>query len=224
MLIAVSGVDYAGKSTQIERLAAHFRGAGRRCKVAWFRPGYSATLDALRRLVRRLRSGALPSAQQPEARARTFGKPWVRRWWTRMALFDMVLQYGVKLRLLSWLGWVVICDRYVYDGLLDLELRFPDLGAPRWLSARLARALCPRPRHHLLLTLTWETIQERLALKNEPFPDPPEVRRARYERYVNAPREAFTFIDAAGSPEAVEARIRAALGLAGAAASAVEPA
>ena len=197
MIVTLSGIDCSGKTTQIEHLHGALEARGHRVRRFWFRPGYGAELDALRGLVRRLRPGALPTTAAPEARARAFASPRVQATWVTMAVADLLLQYALKLRALSLAGHTVLCDRWLDDAALDLELRFPVVAGH--LDAGLAgvRAVCPRPHASILLMLPHAEMLRRMALKDEPFPDAPEVRDRRYAAYEALARSGrYTVIDA----------------------------
>ncbi len=197
MIITFSGIDCAGKSTQIERLDAALRGRGHRIHRTWFRPGYSTELDALRRAVRRLRPGTLPSAGASQARTEAFARPNVRRTWVAMAVADTLLQIALKVRARSLAGWTVLCDRWLDDAALDLSFRFPDLERVLTPTLAAVRAACPRPDVSFLLMLPHEEMLRRMEIKAEPFPDAPEVRDRRYHAYADLARTGrFEVIDA----------------------------
>lgn len=52
MIIAFSGVDCAGKSTQIRCLEEYFVSQGKTCKILWYRPGYSKELQLCKAWIR----------------------------------------------------------------------------------------------------------------------------------------------------------------------------
>ena len=207
-LIAISGIDCAGKSTQIERLADALSARGHRPAHLWYRPGYSPVLDGTRALVRRLRPGMLPSPGDRTAHARAFERPAVRRAWITMAVTDTVAQYGVRLRALRLAGRTVICDRYIDDAMLDLQLRFPEAAGEGSLLERAVRLACPAADHSFLLWLPRQEMLRRMAMKNEPFPDPPERRDERFRAYeVLASSGRFEVVDATRSIDEVHADI-----------------
>lgn len=183
-LITISGIDCSGKSTQIDRLRARLAAEGLTAEVLWHRPGYSPELDRARALIRRLRPQAIPAPGASADRDRAFQKPGVSTAWIAAALTDLLLQYGAKLRWRLAQCDVVICDRYLPDACLDLALRFPSFAPwlPR-LEPWLARC-CPRPDCALVLTLPEDEMRRRAAEKNEPFPDAPELQRARFRAYT----------------------------------------
>lgn len=200
MLLSLSGIDCAGKTTQLELLEGALEREGHRVSRLWFRPGYSGLLDRLRAILRWFRPRALPTADRPEARAVAFGRPGVARLWAVMALLDTAIQYGVKVRVLRLMRRVVLCDRYLDDGLLDLDLRFPTLEVPNWWLTRLVRWVTPTPDLALMLMLSHEEMRHRMVLKDEPFPDPEDIRDIRFRAYqAMADRDDIAVIDASGS-------------------------
>lgn len=207
MIIAVSGVDCSGKSTQIDQLVARLEALGRSPQVRWYRPGYSDELDALRALLRR-RGGVLPPPGAGPAREKAFSRPWVRTAWIGVAVLDTLWTYGIKLRCASWLGRLIICDRYVWDAVLDLHLRFPQQVRLEGSLATFLRVLCPSPRVNVLLHLSAQEALDRQERKAEPFPDDREtflMRHGVYEGWAADGR--FVVIDAERSIEEVHAQL-----------------
>ena len=207
MIIAFSGVDCAGKSTQIEFLRQYFISQGMTCTVFWYRPGYSAEIQRLKGLVRPLftRSGARKSDESqanhgpasPEAGKARVPAPV----WLVAAIMDAVGQYALKLRWLEKRYDVVICDRYVHDACLDLAFKFPGFA---WSETvlRTISVLFPKPLVSLLLWLPYDEMLARVEAKNEPFPDPPRIRRMRWRAYdLLAERDDITVMDVSGDIE-----------------------
>jgi hypothetical protein len=123
-LIVFSGMDGAGKSTQIELLLERLRREGRNPVYLWSRGGYTPLFEKLKSLLRRLPGRAVPPSGHNPARAQAFGKGWVRRTWLVLALLDLLRVYGVQVRWLRRRGRPVVCDRYVWDTLIDFLLTF----------------------------------------------------------------------------------------------------
>lgn len=209
MLIAISGIDCAGKSTQIALLCRALSARGLRTSTFWLRPGYSTELDLLRRLVRRLRPDSLPHVHgdAPE-RERILQRPAVAASWVAMAALDMLAQWGMKLRARMVRDDVVICDRYLVDALIDLHLRFPQLGPwQRPLFEGLAR-LVPTPDVSLMLWLSPPEAALRALHKAEPFADAQELRQRRHAIYQRlALYSPMVVVDAAAPPHLVQQAI-----------------
>ena len=142
--VSFSGVDGAGKSTQIDRLYARLKQAGLRVRVLRF-------WDDVARLTR-LREGAghkvfkgEKGIGSPEAPINRRDKN-VRGW--PMTLFRLFLYFvdalsvrrAVKDALRGTVDFVIF-DRYIYDELANLELKNPLIRA----YVRTVMKLVPRP-------------------------------------------------------------------------------
>lgn len=196
-LIAFSGLDGAGKSTQIELLLRTLAAEGRTPVYLWVRGGYTPLFNTLKETLRRLSKGrALPPSGRNAARNRAFARPWVRQLWLRLAMLDLLWVYGIRVR--AWLlaGKTVVCDRYLWDTLVDFRLNFPaDRVEEMWLWRLLAR-VSPRPSAAFLMLVPVDESLRRSRQKAEPFPDSAETLTARREQYLSLAASAgWTMLD-----------------------------
>jgi thymidylate kinase len=182
-LITVSGPDGSGKSTQIALLLEALTKAGLGVTSVWFRPGYSALMDRARAAVRRGAPAVMPTAKQSESRTRAFGNPRVQAAWIAMAFADSLVHYEFALRAALYRHDVVVCDRHIGDAELDLVLRFPDFAGVIESGTKALTWLSPKPALQLLYQVPLAVAVERSNRKQEPFPDPLEVRQARHAYY-----------------------------------------
>lgn len=182
-MIAFSGLDGAGKSTQINLLTEQLRQRGFATKYVWARGGYTPWLEGLKRLARRMLGRKLPPAGHSQQRSQTFRKGGVRRLWLMLAMLDLVWVWGVQLRWWKWRGQAIICDRYLWDTLIDFRLNFSHEQVERWLMWRLLRRAIPQPDAMFLLLIPVEESMRRSDIKGEPFRDPPEVLAKRLAQY-----------------------------------------
>jgi thymidylate kinase len=204
MLIAMSGVDCSGKTTQLDLLEKWLSGKGLDSRRLWHRPGYSGWLQAIKSAARKLKPTALPTGEMNRERTRIFNKPSVQILWIMMGLTDMFVQYALKVRLLSLLPRPILCDRYIYDACLDMKLRFPKFSRSIERGVAFIAWISPRPHAWFLLTLDSDEITVRSELKKEPFPDPVEMREERFSHYQELSKTGETIvIDASGSAEDV---------------------
>jgi len=143
-LASFSGIDGAGKSTQIEALRARFEADGRKVVLIRF-------WDDIARLTR-IREGAGHTIFKGDKGIGTPSAPIERRdknvssWaMTGVRLFiyfiDAVSVRGAVKRALRSEADLVIFDRYIYDELANLSLRNPAMRA----YARLIMTIVPRP-------------------------------------------------------------------------------
>lgn len=183
-IIVFSGMDGAGKSTQIDSLQTALLAAGRRPVTLWSRGGYTPGISLIKSLMRRGSAGTVvPESGPSDSRTQAFERPLVRRTWLSLAIMDLMLLYGVWVRIQKWTGRDVICDRYLEDTALDFQINFPQESVSTWWLWRMLEFVCPRPDHTFLLLISVEESQRRSKLKNEPFPDSAEVLATRLAAY-----------------------------------------
>lgn len=183
-LIALSGLDGSGKSTQANALAEVLCRLGFDARVAWVPMGKGPWLDrldsALRPLVRPLvalrarvsgASGAAPrpastapdaTSHGPEREPFLHMSPTLTTLWSTAVALRLALRTGIVLRTEIWRGRVIVCDRYVLDAWT--YLRFHYLAAPSLLiQGELVRRLSPRPLRAYALVVAPETATRRKA-------------------------------------------------------------
>lgn len=184
-LIVFSGLDGAGKSTQIEILKKHFELKSQRVEVFWSRGGYTPGMELLKRVMRKSGAAVVPLTQgNSKKRDDAFKRKFVRKIWLTMAMFDLILNYAIILRIKTLFGKLLICDRYLIDTQLDFELNFPAEKVSSWFLWKVLEKTVPHPAFHFVLTVSIRESQKRSVSKNEPFPDPPEVLQYRLNRYL----------------------------------------
>jgi len=170
MLFAISGLDGAGKTTQIKALEAAFRSAHLKTTTYWARGGASPLLRCLTRPLKALQyrnHSANPTLSQPlpqptgqgEGTAAVpisgrFRHPLLRLGWTLVSGFDLWLRYTLRVTLPLLTGRIVLADRYVYDTLADWAILFDDPAAGEGFWGWLLTHTTPRPQRAFLLDVT----------------------------------------------------------------------
>lgn len=183
-LVVFSGLDGAGKSTQIALLVSRLKAGGQHPEVIWTRGGYTLLFEALKGMLRRISRGrVVPASGHSPQRERALTQPRTRRIWLTLALIDLLWVYGVQVRWLRWWGRAVICDRYLWDTLIDFCLNFPQERVEDWGLWRLLVKASPRPDVAFLLLVPVEESLRRSRQKQEPFPDSPETLARRLAHY-----------------------------------------
>lgn len=195
MIIAFSGTDGAGKSTQIQALTSHVISQGGRPHAIWARGGYTPLMLSVKNLVLRLLGRHGDSHGFDQARSAVYTRkrkglmqrPLVARSWLALAIIDLMLYFGVYARWLSLRGHTVIADRYVGDTRIDFMRNFPAHFKPHGFLWRLLCLVAPRPDLHVLLTVDVEVSRQRSREKGEPFPDDVETLAFRLKAYRSMP-------------------------------------
>lgn len=214
-LVALSGIDGAGKSTQHALLASRLKAEGWSPIALWSRGGYTPGINKMKRLARMLAGRRLPPPGRSDARDTAFGCSWVQRAWLTLAIADLVLLYGVWIRWLGARGKTVLCDRYLWDTLIDFRLAFPALPVEGWLAWRFLVWVAPRPDASVLLMIPLEESARRCDAKFEPFPDTPEMRARRFAEYERVSGTGcFVVLDGLATPTMIHESILGLIGLA----------
>ena len=198
MIISVSGLDGAGKSTQIDLLRKTLRSEGASVKVFWARGGYTPGFEFIKRILRRLLGKkAFPSGRSKQ-REDKLKNPFVQAAWLSFAIFDLCVFWGLYIRMFDNKNSVVICDRYLNDTLLDFRRNFPNVDLSKSYLWRLLVFITPKPDVSFLFWIPVSTTLARSIDKNEPFPDSKETLEWRLGYYLNEaifPAQIFNRID-----------------------------
>ncbi|HBY56702.1 MAG TPA: hypothetical protein DEG96_02385 [Candidatus Atribacteria bacterium] len=208
-LIIFSGLDGAGKSTQIEFLMDYFCNRGRSPKFIWTRGGYTSLFNNLKNLLRILLGKRIPPPGRNEERERVMRSRWMQQLWLVISLLDLLRVYAVQIRFWLWSGKIVICDRYLADTLIDFKINFKNLNVERWFLYKLLLRASPRPDASFLMLIPVEEAIKRSGQKDEPFPDSPQVltkRLCMYKELLNDGN--WTILDGLKSKEELTFKIK----------------
>ena len=209
VLIALSGLDGSGKSSQAADVAEIAGNLGARTSVIWSSASqHPPWLHRIADLVRRvISSGAGSSSGSVSDDRKRRGAELRRRSRLLTVAWSAIVtgQLAVALARRSWptllRGGVVICDRYVLDSAVHLHFHF---GEAQGYGPQLAllRALTPRPDLAYLLDVTPEVATSRKA----DFDEADNAERARLYRRLGADGD-VTIVDGAGERSAILAMI-----------------
>ena len=209
MIVVFSGMDCAGKSTQIDKLTRSFQKNGKRVFYIWSRGGYTSGIEWLKQMARLILGKRVPDTGRSKVRTQKLSKPWIARLWLTVAMLDLVILYGIVIRFRSLIGQVVICDRYLGDTALDFSLNFPHINFRQMWAWHLLLWVVPKPNYSFLLLLPASISMERSKLKKEPFPDDKDTLELRLQTYQSSHWfDGYEVIDASKSIDDVGNSIR----------------
>ncbi|MDF1795441.1 MAG: hypothetical protein P1U63_02775 [Coxiellaceae bacterium] len=205
---AFSGLDGAGKTTQIELFLKCFNSMKKPVRRIWLRIGYTPLLDWLRARVRQFRPAMLPPPGQSAERKEKFKSTRLRKVWLVLAMFDLFFYLAVYVRILKLLGYNIVSDRWLDDSNLDLDINFPCECPSNWLLWRVIKRLCPKPAKHFVFIIPVEESMRRSKQKKEPFPDSEAVLIRRLEDYEKMAKDKNKIkIDGTESLDAIQKKI-----------------
>lgn len=212
LLISVSGMDGAGKSTAAGLIESRLRAAGLPAEIIWARiGGESALLNRLATPVKRVlrRSGTVadpvaaggPEIKKVQDAREMQGRRRLVSWaWIVVVATANARSYR-RAASLRRRGTHVICDRWATDAFVDLELRY---GRHRLAEAML-RGLSPDRDLGILLEIDAHT-----AARRKPGDQAEHVLAAMEPLYAQRARdEGLVRIDSRRSPAEIERTISA---------------
>lgn len=188
-VVALSGLDGSGKSSQAAALAEALQRLGFKAEVAWTSvASHPAWLQALAQTVKRLlasrgrgperaRDPAAPSGSGDPAKALRQRSDVLTFAWSTVVSVRVALETAWRVWPKVLAGKIVVCDRYVLDSWVHLRYQY---GEERRFRAQIGviRLLSPRPRVTLLLDVPAEVASRR----KQEYSPAQNARRARLYR------------------------------------------
>lgn len=184
MLIEFSGLDCAGKSTQINLLKEYYEKKGFHVDVIWSRGGYTPGITWLKGLVRRGGNKSPEEQTEEERLAKVNSKPQGGSLLLWLSIVDLIAYWGIFFRQRDKKNRMIFCDRYFWDTYIDFSLKYPQIKFEKWLAWKVLQKCYRKPDCSFVLTITPEESMRRSNLKFEPFPEPEEKRALRLDKYM----------------------------------------
>ena len=183
-MISFSGIDCSGKSTQINLLCKELEKNDIKYRVIWSRGGYTPGINFLKKIIRR-NSCEMTNKEKINYSENVNKSSFKRKLLFTVGLIDLCFYYSVVLRMKEAFGTTIICDRYIWDTYIDYKMKYPDINFENgfWWNLTLKTMLKPTPS--FVLFIPAEESMRRSDLKDEPFPEPVEVRERRINFYLD---------------------------------------
>lgn len=179
-MISFSGIDCAGKSTQIDLVAKKL--INKKVRIIHSRGGYTPLLETVKTLIRK--DKGLDRAQQDAYRKQIHGSSKKRKILLWVSILDIAVYYGIYFRLVELFGTIILADRYFWDSYIDFKLKYSECDFEKWLVWKLAKLIYLKPKKALIYTIPTELSMYRSTLKDEPWPENAQQRKIRIEKYV----------------------------------------
>lgn len=144
MIISFSGIDSAGKTTQVEFLMKYFEEQGIRAKKVWSKARGTPGVVALKQLLRR--DKGLDDAQKAEYRKEVFRNPKKEKLLYIASMLDLCWYWGIYYRVLKLFYKYIVCDRYLWDTYVEINSDFAGIDIDRSLLWKMVRLVSPKPK------------------------------------------------------------------------------
>ena len=182
-IIAFSGLDGAGKSTQINLLKNKLIENGNKVFVFWSRGGYTPGFQKLKDILRFVLKNKISKPGKTISRELALKSGLISKIWFSIALIDLIFFYSIYLRIKYLLGFHIILDRFIIDTEIDFKLNFPNVNYNNHLLWKILKKTSIKPQVNLILLISVEESKKRSFTKNEPFPDSEKVLNDRLKHY-----------------------------------------
>ena len=180
-MISFSGIDGAGKSTQIESLKHHYDAIGRNYHVIWARGGWTPGLEVIKNLVRTDKD--LDSEAREAYRKEVHASPRKRKILLIGAILDLYWYFGLYYRFLNIVKRNLICDRYIWDTYVDWKINYSEFNFEKWWIWKLLLRVIPYPKKSFLFVISEKESAVRCSTKIDDTFESEEVKRGKIDFY-----------------------------------------
>lgn len=207
-VITFSGIDCAGKSTQIEIIKEALDSHNIKNRVIWSRGGYTSWVEGIKTLVRRDKGFSDEEKKKYREDISNNSKKSKLLLWA--SIMDLVRYYGIVFRCIELTGTKILCDRYLWDTYIDFKMKYPTIDFSNWKSWKLLERIAKKPECSIVFTIPIEESMKRSVEKNDQHSEPYDFRLQRINQYIMAINENKWqyVVDAMKSKELVTAEVK----------------
>lgn len=182
-MISFSGIDGSGKGTQIGLLEEYFAKNNIKYKTIWARGSWTPGIELVKKIVRKDRKFSEEQKKKYRREARTNLKK--QKIILILSILDFYWFFGIYYRIVCMLSTVLICDRYIWDTVVDFRVNFEHYRFEEWLLWKTLIKLIPYPYPSFLFAMPAEQSLERDFKKQEVHMESLEVKLKKVEEYRN---------------------------------------
>lgn len=213
MIVSFSGIDSAGKTTQIDLLYDYCKENKIGVKKVWSKARGTPGVLLLKELVRRDKK--MDDQEKKEYRKQVFMNPKKQKLLYVASMLDLCWYWGIYYRVLGWFRKLLICDRYLWDTYVELNQDFPCVNIDKSKLWRFVKWLTPKPKVSFVFVIPAEVSLARDHQKNAAGIEDVEVKKKKIETYMKCVAEGrWTHVmDGLNSIEQLHAQVLDAVGV-----------
>lgn len=181
MIVSFSGIDSAGKSTQLDLLRAYCDRNRLRYVSKWSKARGTPFVVFLKKLVRRDRK--MDEHGKAEYRKAFFANPKKEKFLYRISLLDLWWYWSIHYRLLNLTHRFVFCDRYLWDTAVELQFDFPHVDLNSSVLWKIVRKCAAKPKISFVFFVPAEVSLQRDVQKNAAGIEDIELKRQKIAAY-----------------------------------------
>ncbi len=164
MIVSFSGIDSAGKTTQIELLSEYCVRNHIRCRKVWSKARGTPGVLLLKELVRKDKK--MDALEKTKYRNEVFQNLQKQKLLYTVSMLDLCWYWGIYYRVLGRMHRFLICDRYLWDTYVEIKQDFKDIDIDRSKLWKIVKHISPKPKHSFVFVIPAEVSLERDKQKN----------------------------------------------------------
>jgi thymidylate kinase len=181
-IISFSGIDGAGKGTQITLLKNHLKHLNVNSKVIWARGSWTPGIELLKKIVRK--DKGFSEQQKDEYRKEARTNPKKQKIILILSLLDLFWYWGLYYRIVAMSGKLVICDRYIWDTYIDFKVNFSNINFEKWAIWKILMKISPIPYPSFVFMISADESVRRGLLKQEAHMESLKVKTSKIKQYT----------------------------------------
>ncbi len=182
MILSFSGIDSAGKTTQIELLYDYCCKNGIKVRKIWSKARGTPGVIWLKELVRKDKN--MDMSEKTEYRNAVFESPKKKKLLYIVSMLDLCWYWGLYYRVLNMRYKILICDRYLWDTYVELHKDFKGIDVDRSVLWKLVKAVTPKPKHSFVFIIPAEVSLARDHQKNAAGIENIEIKKNKIDLYM----------------------------------------
>lgn len=182
MIVSFSGIDSAGKTTQIELLMKYFEEHNIKAQKVWSKARATPGVVALKELFRR--DKGFDEEKKAEYRQAVFQNSKKERMLYIASMLDLCWYWGIYYRILNVVNRYVVCDRYLWDTYVEINSDFAGIDIDRSILWKIVHAITPKPKVSFVFIVPAEVSLTRDHGKNAAGIESIDVKRRKIDSYM----------------------------------------
>ena len=183
MIVSFSGIDSAGKSTQVELLSQYCREKGISAKRIWSKARGTPGVIFLKSIVRR--DKGMDEAEKTEYRNSIYADGKKAKILYVLSLLDLCWYWGIYYRILGWTKKILICDRYLWDTYIELKYDFENIEIDHSSLWSFVKFCTPKPKISFVFVVPPEVSAERDRQKDADGIESVERKKQKIDTYLD---------------------------------------
>lgn len=182
MVVSFSGIDGAGKTTQINLLIKYCEEHNLKCTRKWSKARGTPGIMFLKKIIRR--DKGLDNESKLDYRKKIYNTGWKKKLLLIFSLLDLCWYWGLYYRVIQHKYDVMILDRYIWDTFVEVSTEFGSECLKKSFLWKIVKIVALKPKKSILLMIPPEESLRRDLLKGEITTDELELKKEKVDYYL----------------------------------------